>query len=68
MLGEYVYVDGQIVPKDKAVVSVFDHPEIKPIVSIGGRPVGSGRPGPMTRQLHEALRALMDSKVASESF
>jgi len=42
--------------------------EIKPIVSIGGPSVGSGRPGPMTRQLHEALRALMDSRVASESF
>jgi branched-chain amino acid aminotransferase len=30
--------------------------EIVPIVSVGGRPVGSGRPGPITRRLLDTFR------------
>jgi branched-chain amino acid aminotransferase len=33
--------------------------ELKPICSVGGRTIGSGRPGPVTRRLHRALRELM---------
>jgi branched-chain amino acid aminotransferase len=35
--------------------------EVKPIISVGGRPVGGGRPGPVTKELHVALRELMES-------
>jgi len=42
--------------------------EIKPITSIAGRPIGSGKPGPTTRRLHQALRQLMDSGKQSVSF
>jgi len=35
--------------------------EIKPIVSIASRTIGGGTPGPVTRQLHSSLRALMES-------
>jgi branched-chain amino acid aminotransferase len=67
-----VCVETTLTPHDLATADeVFETgslAEIKPIVSIGGRTIGSGNPGPMTKQLHEALRALMDSKVASESF
>ena len=35
--------------------------ELKPICSVSGRTIGSGVPGPITRQLHRALRALMES-------
>jgi branched-chain amino acid aminotransferase len=30
--------------------------EILPIVDVDGRPIGSGRPGPLTRRLHSAYR------------
>jgi len=42
--------------------------EVKPITSIGGRPIGSGKPGPMTRRLHTALRELMEGGTASVAF
>ncbi len=32
--------------------------EIVPVTRLGTRPVGSGRPGPTTRALHRAVRAL----------
>jgi len=32
--------------------------EILPVVRLGARPVGSGRPGPVTERLHRALRRL----------
>jgi branched-chain amino acid aminotransferase len=35
--------------------------EIKPIVSIDGRLIGAGKPGPVTRRIHAALRGLMES-------
>ena len=42
--------------------------EVKPITSIAGRPVGSGKPGPVTKRLHAALRSLMESGSASVTF
>lgn len=42
--------------------------ELKPITSIGGRRVGDGSPGPVTRRLHAALRALMEGGEASVAF
>jgi branched-chain amino acid aminotransferase len=38
--------------------------EVLPVVRVGERPVGDGRPGPSTRRLHAALRARADA-VAS---
>jgi len=35
--------------------------EVKPVTSIAGRSIGTGKPGPVTRRLHSALRALMES-------
>jgi branched-chain amino acid aminotransferase len=32
--------------------------EIVPVTRLGARPVGAGRPGPVTRELHRAFRAL----------
>jgi D-alanine transaminase len=34
--------------------------DVMPVVQIDGRPVGPGRPGPVARRLHEALRARME--------
>jgi len=31
--------------------------EIVPVTRLGTRPVGAGRPGPVTRRLHAAFRA-----------
>lgn len=42
--------------------------EVKPITAVGGRRIGKGEPGPLTRKLHSALRELMDSRSASEAF
>jgi branched-chain amino acid aminotransferase len=39
--------------------------EVKPITSIGGRPIGSARPGPVSQELHRALRELMESGSCS---
>jgi branched-chain amino acid aminotransferase len=39
--------------------------EIVPVVSLGGRPVGSGRPGPVTSRLHQAFRGLASGAVGS---
>jgi branched-chain amino acid aminotransferase len=33
--------------------------EVGPVVEVDGRPIGDGRPGPVTRQLMEAFRALV---------
>jgi branched-chain amino acid aminotransferase len=32
--------------------------EILPVTRLGGRPVGDGRVGPVTRRLHDAFRRL----------
>jgi branched-subunit amino acid aminotransferase/4-amino-4-deoxychorismate lyase len=32
--------------------------EILPVTQLGGRPVGDGRVGPVTRRLHDAFRRL----------
>lgn len=42
--------------------------EIKPVVRIGGRSIGSGRPGPVAGTLHGALRELMISGTESVRF
>lgn len=42
--------------------------EVKPITSIGGRPIGSGRPGRVTQELHRALRELMESGTCSTRY
>jgi len=39
--------------------------EVKPITTLGGRPIGDGKPGPVTRRLHGALRQMMESGKAS---
>jgi branched-chain amino acid aminotransferase len=39
--------------------------EIKPITSIAGRPIATGKPGPVTRRLHSALRQLMEAGTYS---
>jgi branched-chain amino acid aminotransferase len=39
--------------------------EVKPITSIGGRPIGFGCPGPVTQELHRGLRELMESGSCS---
>lgn len=39
--------------------------EIVPVVSLGGRRVGTGRPGPMTARLHRALRELASGSVGA---
>jgi branched-chain amino acid aminotransferase len=41
--------------------------EVKPIVSIAGRPIGNGSPGATTRRIHSALRELMESGKESVS-
>jgi D-alanine transaminase len=33
--------------------------EITPIVAVDGRPVGDGKPGPVTRRLQEAFEAVI---------
>ena len=38
--------------------------EIQPVVKVDGRPVGGGRPGPVTRQLQDAYRALIARELA----
>ncbi|MBM3490544.1 MAG: branched-chain-amino-acid transaminase [Alphaproteobacteria bacterium] len=35
--------------------------ELTPIVDVDGRRIGDGRPGPVTKRLHRALRELMES-------
>jgi branched-subunit amino acid aminotransferase/4-amino-4-deoxychorismate lyase len=37
--------------------------EILPIVDVDGRPIGSGRPGPLTRRLHSAYRRATASRI-----
>lgn len=39
--------------------------EILPVVSIDGRPIGSGEVGPMTTMLHESFRAKADGETRS---
>jgi D-alanine transaminase len=36
--------------------------EVMPIVNVDGRAIGTGRPGPVTRQLFQALRAAAQSE------
>ena len=54
--------EGPLRPEDlEAATEVFITStvrEIVPVTRLGGRPVGSGRPGPVTRRLHRAFRAL----------
>ncbi len=38
--------------------------EVMPVVVLDGRPVGDGRPGPITRRLQEAYRDLVRSETA----
>ncbi len=38
--------------------------EVRPTVAIDGRPVGDGRVGPLTRQIHEAFRGRTDRWAA----
>jgi branched-chain amino acid aminotransferase len=38
--------------------------EVLPVVRVGGRALGPGRPGPVTRRLHAALRARADAVAA----
>ena len=35
--------------------------EVRPLVKINGRGIGDGKPGPITKQLHGLLRAMMES-------
>lgn len=37
--------------------------EILPVSRLGDRPVGTGRPGPVTHRLHRAFRALADAEA-----
>ena len=37
---------------------------VRPIVEVDGRPVGSGRPGPITRQLQQLYQTYLDQAVA----
>lgn len=37
------------------------HREILPVTRVGDAPVGAGRPGPVTRRLHAAFRAMADA-------
>lgn len=37
--------------------------EIMPVIAVDGRPVGNGRPGPVTRQLQEAFRAMVEAAL-----
>ena len=67
-----VYLGGKLVPREDAKVSVFDHglrygdecfltgtaAEIVPVVSLDGRPIGPGEPGPLTRDLTRRFRTL----------
>jgi len=39
--------------------------DVMPIVRVNERTIGSGRPGPMTLRLHEALRAHMEESLAA---
>jgi D-alanine transaminase len=39
--------------------------DVMPVVQIDGRPVGTGRPGPVARQLQEKLRERLDAVTAS---
>jgi len=41
--------------------------EIVPVTRLGARPVGSGRPGPVTRRLHAAFRALAGGPPGSSA-
>jgi branched-chain amino acid aminotransferase len=42
--------------------------EVLPVVGVGERPIGDGRPGPVTRRLHAALRARADAVAAGRPF
>jgi len=37
--------------------------EVLPVTRLGGRPVGAGRPGPLTHRLHRAFRARADAEA-----
>jgi len=41
--------------------------ELLPVVAVDGQPIGGGRPGPVTRELHAAFRAHCLSCVGSDS-
>jgi branched-subunit amino acid aminotransferase/4-amino-4-deoxychorismate lyase len=38
--------------------------EVLPIVGVDGRPIGNGRPGPITLRLQEAYQAAVESWLA----
>jgi len=38
-----------------------------PVTSVDGRPVGDGRPGPLTRRVHDLFEAAADADAASRS-
>ena len=40
--------------------------DVMPVVRLDGRPVGTGRPGPLGRRLHAGLRARMDQSPEQE--
>jgi D-alanine transaminase len=39
--------------------------DVLPIITVDGRPIGSGRPGPVAERLFQGLRARMDAVVPS---
>lgn len=39
--------------------------DVMPVVRLDGRPVGTGRPGPVARQLHARLRERMGRRAAA---
>ncbi len=41
--------------------------EVMPVVSVDGRPVGGGRPGPVARKLQEQYDRLVEKVASGES-
>ncbi len=53
---EAVLRDDDLFDADEAFLTSTTR-EVLPIVTVDGRPIGSGRPGPVTRKLLDAYRA-----------
>ena len=52
------------IPRLEELFLVGTTTDVMPIVRIDDRPVGDGRPGPITTRLVKALRAYLDASCA----
>jgi branched-chain amino acid aminotransferase len=63
-VAEAVLKDADVLGADEAFITGTTR-ELTPVVSVGSHPIGSGRPGPITRKLLDTFRVMAREAVAT---